>query len=354
MQWITLAQYMKFSSILISWYEVNKRDLPWRNTADPYKIWLSEIILQQTRVNQGLAYYLKFIEAFPEIVSLANANEEQVLKLWQGLGYYSRARNLHLTAKVIRDKYKGVFPSDPMEIASLKGIGEYTTAAISSFAFGHPLAVVDGNVVRVLSRYFGIYIPFDTKEGKKIFRETAKLHLDKKIPGTYNQAIMEFGAGQCKPANPDCFTCPLNKSCIALAKGNIFDLPVKKKRIEVKKRNFNYLINSNYNKIQIKQRKEKDIWQNLYEFPLIESEKRISKTQMERRLKTKVSLVANYIHKLSHRDINASFWVVNDFKPELLFSSGYIQTNIDELQKFPVSRLIDRFIKEVMISEPQK
>lgn len=342
---------MKFSSILLGWYEVNKRDLPWRSTADPYKIWLSEIILQQTRVNQGLSYYLKFVEAYPDVNSLANAHEEQVLKLWQGLGYYSRARNLHFTAKVIRDKYNGVFPSDPKEIFALKGIGEYTTAAISSFAFGLPLAVADGNVVRVLSRYFGIYIPFDTSEGKKIFRETANLHIDKTAPGIYNQAIMEFGAVQCKPENPDCFSCPLNNNCMALANGIISDLPVKKKPAVVITRNFNYFINSNFNQIQIKQRTEKDIWQNLYEFPLIETEIKISQTRLEKKLKTKVSLAADYIHKLSHRNINASFWVVNDLKPEYLPSStGFIQTNIDELHKFPVSRLIDRFIKEVMIA----
>lgn len=342
---------MKFYSILIKWYETNKRDLPWRDTCDPYKIWLSEIILQQTRVNQGLSYYLKFIENFPDVVSLANATEEQVLKLWQGLGYYSRARNLHYTAKIIRDKYKGVFPADPEEIAALKGIGEYTTAAISSFAFGIPLAAVDGNVVRVLSRYFNINIPFDTTEGKRVFRELANNYIDKKAPGTYNQAIMEFGAVQCKPVNPDCISCPLNNGCMALATGNVDNLPAKKKQVKLKKRNFNYLINNNFKKIQIRQRNNKDIWQNLYEFPLIETENKLSKKQIENKLKTEVSLAANYVHKLSHREINANFWLVNDLKPEYLTSSsGFIQTNIDDLQKYPISRLMDRFIKEVMLT----
>ncbi|MGI8893510.1 MAG: A/G-specific adenine glycosylase [Bacteroidia bacterium] len=340
---------MKFTFILIDWYNQNKRDLPWRNTADPYKIWLSEIILQQTRVNQGMSYYLKFAETFPDIVSLANAPEDQILKLWQGLGYYSRARNLHFTAKKIRDEFNGIFPSDPKEIFSLKGIGEYTTAAISSFAFGLPLAVVDGNVVRLLSRFFNIEEPFDTRAGKEIFRVLALRYLDRKDPGTYNQAIMEFGARQCKPGIPDCNECPLQNDCQAFALGTIEKLPVKKKQVKVKVRNFNYLI-SNKDKNFIRQRIEKDIWQNLYEFPLIETTEKLSDIKLKEELNSEVSLAAMYTHKLSHREINASFWIVKDLKIEYLAKKkNYIKVDHDELNSYPVSRLMEKFIKEKMM-----
>ena len=322
------------------------RALPWRETKDPYIIWISEIIMQQTRVNQGLPYFLKFIEEFPDVIALANASEQKVLKLWQGLGYYSRARNLHYTAKYIRDHYDGIFPSDPAQIAALKGVGEYTTAAVASFAFGHPLAVVDGNVVRLLSRFFNIDIPFDSNEGKKIFRQIALEQLDKKNPGIYNQAVMEFGAIQCKPVNPDCKSCPLNAGCLAFRLNKISELPVKKKQASVKKRLFNYLVNTDKDKIYIQQRKEKDIWQNLYEFPLIESEKPITGKKLSEQIKSNVRLLADYSHKLSHRDIHARFWLVEDLKEQYLTKDNMLITKAEHLHYYPVSRLMERFLED--------
>lgn len=207
-----------FSAKIINWYQQNKRDLPWRTTNDPYFIWLSEIILQQTRVDQGMSYYLKFTQTFPTISHLAKADNEKVMKLWQGLGYYSRARNLHTTSQIVHSDHKGQFPDSYESILELKGVGEYTAAAIASFAFNKPHAVVDGNVYRVLARVFGILTPIDSTQGKKEFRELAETLLNKKDPALHNQAIMEFGALQCKPVNPDCSSCPLQSMCYAFEK----------------------------------------------------------------------------------------------------------------------------------------
>ena len=231
-----------FSQKIIFWYEHNKRDLPWRNTRDPYLIWLSEIILQQTRVDQGMSYYLKFVGEFPTVKQLAKADNEKVMKLWQGLGYYSRARNLHTTAKIILLEHKGVFPKEFETILALKGVGEYTAAAIASFAYNKPYAVVDGNVYRVLSRVFDISTPIDSTQGKKEFNHLAGELLDKNKPAIYNQAIMEFGAMQCKPINPYCAVCPLNTMCLAYSKKLVAELPVKSKKTKVRDRYFNYIV----------------------------------------------------------------------------------------------------------------
>lgn len=233
---------MDFSTQIIEWYRTNKRDLPWRKTKNPYQIWLSEIILQQTRVEQGLSYYLKFIEKYPSIKDLANAPQDEVLKLWQGLGYYSRARNLHYTSKVITDKYKGEFPATYKEILDLKGIGEYTAAAISSFSFNLPYPVIDGNVYRVLSRVFDIDTPIDSTLGKKEFKELAYELINKNNPSEYNQAIMEFGALYCKPQSPDCENCIFTSTCLAFKTKKINELPVKSKKLKQKNRYFNYLV----------------------------------------------------------------------------------------------------------------
>ncbi|MEY4860751.1 MAG: hypothetical protein RL059_450 [Bacteroidota bacterium] len=227
---------------LISWYLINKRDLPWRKTKNPYKIWMSEIILQQTRVQQGLPYYQKFISTYPTIQSLALANEDEVLNLWQGLGYYSRARNMLKTANVINEEYKGSFPTSYNDLLKLKGIGEYTAAAIASFSFNEPVAVVDGNVYRVLSRLFDIETPIDSVEGKKAFRFLADEVLDKVNPATFNQAIMEFGALHCTPKKPDCNNCVLNRTCLSRENGTISQRPVKKKKTAAKERFFVYKI----------------------------------------------------------------------------------------------------------------
>jgi A/G-specific adenine glycosylase len=260
-----------FSERLLRWnQEANRRQMPWKGEKDPYKVWLSEIILQQTRVEQGLNYYNEFVSTFPDIKKLANAPEEKIFKLWEGLGYYSRCRNLIATAKQIALEQNGVFPKTYEQIVSLKGVGPYTAAAISSFAFNLPHAVVDGNVFRVLSRIFGINTPIDSTKGKKYFSLLANELIDKKQAGVYNQAIMDFGAMICKPV-PQCDQCVFNKSCYALLHDNINDLPVKDKKISIKKRWFYYLLIEHKNQFAIRQRTAKDIWQQLYEFPMIEN-----------------------------------------------------------------------------------
>lgn len=264
----------KFTRLLLQWNrEENTRKMPWKGEKDPYRIWLSEIILQQTRVDQGLNYYNRFIQTFPDIHSLARARDEKVFKLWEGLGYYTRCRNLLATARFISKELNGKFPDNYHAIKSLKGVGSYTASAISSFAFNLPHAVVDGNVFRVLARVFGINKPVDTTEGKKYFTALAEELLDKDQPGIYNQAIMDFGAVMCKPANPLCTTCNLRKNCYAFQHNKISQLPIKKKKIRITTRWFYYLVMRDRTTVALRQRVEKDIWHSLYEFPLIETKK---------------------------------------------------------------------------------
>ncbi|MCE3280368.1 MAG: A/G-specific adenine glycosylase [Bacteroidetes bacterium] len=345
-----------FSGIITSWYQQNKRDLPWRNTNDPYMIWLSEIILQQTRVDQGMSYYIKFAESFPSVNDLAKADEEKVMKLWQGLGYYSRARNLHAAAKTVKAEYKGKFPSAYETILSLKGIGEYTAAAIASFAFNKPHAVVDGNVYRVLSRVFGIETPIDSTNGKKEFLQLANELLNKKEPALHNQAIMEFGALQCKPQNPDCSVCPLNMHCYAFAKKQVNELPVKSKKTKVRDRFFNYIVLTNKESTIINKRTDKDIWTNLYDFPLIETPMGVAEPDLIvssewKKLvgKNKYVLRAvspEYKHVLSHQKIYARFWEIecakdlSNFKPD-----AAIIIKKKDLQKYAVPRLIENYLE---------
>ena len=265
-----------FSGTLLDWYAENKRDLPWRNTTDPYLIWISEIILQQTRVAQGYEYFLRFIKRFPDVVSLAAASEDEVMKYWQGLGYYSRARNLHAAAKSM----KGTFPKTYAEVRALKGVGDYTAAAICSFAYDMPYAAVDGNVYRVLSRYFGIDVPIDSTEGKKTFTALAGEVLDKSRPADYNQAIMDFGAVQCTPQSPNCLFCPLSGSCRALSEGKVQQLPVKQHRTKTTNRYFNYIYVRMGAHTLIHKRTEDDIWKNLFELPLIETAESITKSSI--------------------------------------------------------------------------
>jgi A/G-specific adenine glycosylase len=260
-----------FRELLLTWHrEKNKRTMPWKGEKNPYKVWLSEIILQQTRVEQGLPYYEKFIEKYPTITHLANAKDEEVFKLWEGLGYYTRCRNLIHTARIVSEKYAGSFPSDYQSILKLKGIGTYTASAIAAFCYDLPYAVVDGNVLRILSRYFGIRLPADSTEGKKIFAQLAQECLDKNHPAEYNQSVMDFGATICKPV-PLCNQCPFYKKCIAFNTGGVADLPAKQKSISKKERWFSYFIFSHNKKTYIQLRTEKDIWQNLYEFYLKET-----------------------------------------------------------------------------------
>lgn len=270
-EWRNMKQKNLFRELLLRWhYEDNRRSMPWKGEKDAYKVWLSEIILQQTRVEQGWNYYEKFIEQYPTATQLANAKDEAVFKLWEGLGYYTRCRNLLHTARVIRDHYNGNFPSDYAAILNLKGIGSYTAAAIASFCYNQPYAVVDGNVLRVLARFFGIETPVDSTEGKKLFTKLAQECLDAANPGEYNQSIMDFGATVCKPV-PVCGQCPLQKNCNAFNKDKIDVLPVKGKSIRKKERWFTYFVFSYKNKTFVQQRTSKDIWQNLYEFYLEET-----------------------------------------------------------------------------------
>lgn len=344
---------MKFSKSLIQWYLQNKRDLPWRNTTNPYAIWLSEIMLQQTRVAQGLPYFLKFTEAFPTVFDLAKADEEQVLKLWQGLGYYSRARNLHNTAKYIASELKGEFPGKYTELLKLKGIGEYTAAAIASFSYNENVPVVDGNVFRVLSRYFDVETDIASSGAKKEFAQLAAALIPKDKANIFNQAIMEFGALQCVPKNPNCAICIFNDSCLALQKKKISELPVKSKKLKVTNRYLNYLVFSDENQDTIiTKRTQKGIWYNLYEFPLIET---VSSESDE----TILALIQNQIfveneieevqlynenevrHKLSHQHLYIKFWKVA-LKGKL---SGGI--DCESAKNFPFPIVIFNFIEKV-------
>lgn len=268
---ITIFESMNFADELLAWYLENKRDLPWRNTTDAYTIWLSEIILQQTRVEQGMPYFYRFLERFPDVASFAAATEDEVLKLWQGLGYYSRGRNMLKTAQQIRDEYDSVFPTDYDQLIKLKGIGEYTAAAISSFAANQPHAVVDGNVYRVLARYFGIDEPINSGKAKKTFQHLANSLINKKNPGLHNQAMMEFGAMLCKPKNPACGICPVRLGCYAFKHNATTSLPVKIKKAQARERFLNYFLITEGTKVLMNKREENDIWANMYDLPMIET-----------------------------------------------------------------------------------
>lgn len=344
---------MDVCNVLKAWYAKNKRDLPWRRTSDPYKIWLSEIILQQTRVDQGLSYYNKFSKRFPNVSSLAKAHEDEVLLLWQGLGYYSRARNMHAAAKDIVRNYQGSFPTKYSEILGLKGVGEYTAAAIASFAFGLAYPVVDGNVYRFLSRLYDVSIPIDTAAGKKYFKQLAEELMDENQPGEYNQAIMEFGALQCKPSNPECGICAFEASCLAKASGEIGNRPVKKSKTKTRVRYFNYIYIRNEADTYIKKRDGKDIWQSLYELPLIERESSIDAFQLlqaiEKELGIRNSYVTQFnkldskIHKLSHQTIYADFWELTcKASPEV---SGLLQIAAEDLSDYAMPQLIKAFLE---------
>jgi A/G-specific adenine glycosylase len=348
---------MDFGSEIIRWYNEHKRHLPWRDTRNPYYIWLSEIILQQTRVDQGLAYYQRFVKKYPSVKKLASASEDDVLKLWQGLGYYSRARNLHQTAKEIVIKYNSVFPSDYRQIRLFKGIGEYTAGAILSFAFNKKFPVVDGNVFRLLSRYFGISTPIDSTKGKKEFYKLAEELMEEHSPSLFNQAIMEFGACQCKPKNPDCSVCPLNLNCIAFTKKKINRFPVKSKKMKTRSRYFNYLVISGDDKLMLKKRNENDIWKNLYDFPSIETSKRYSekkimgseewKTLFGKIKITQVSVSREYRHLLSHQTIHAKFYEVSLSSQKMMAKRNkFILVSKKELKKIAVPKLIENYLEK--------
>lgn len=349
--------HLHFSNKLIPWYLENKREMPWRQTTNPYFIWLSEIILQQTRVAQGLPYYLTFTQTFPTLQDLAAAPEEQVLKLWQGLGYYSRARNLHAASKYVAFDCNGVFPNTYDSIIKMKGVGDYTASAIASICFNEPTAVVDGNVYRVLSRVFGMDTPINSTPGIKEFKTLSQELIDKKQPATYNQAVMEFGAIQCKPQNPDCSICVFNDHCVALATNSIEKLPVKINKTKIRHRHLHYLVlKSPDHKTILRQRTGKGIWQGLYEFPFIELEidqkqPFVSEGDRFRESATKHPELSSYtlskvvkhnaipiIHKLSHQHLHTTFWTIDVTElPENAIP-------IANLKDFAVPVLISNFI----------
>ncbi len=341
---------------LLSWYDENKRDLPWRGTDDPYLVWVSEIILQQTRVTQGWDYYVRFTRRFPNVESLANASEEEVLRLWQGLGYYSRARNMHAAAKTILSRFNGKFPTRHTDILSLKGIGEYTAAAISSIAFNEPLVAIDGNVLRVIARLFEVEEPVQSTKGKRTIKELTKELLPKERPGAFNQALMDLGALVCVPRRPKCNDCPLADSCMAYAGGRTEELPVRMKKKKAKRRYFTYLhIRQNGNTF-IRRRVGKDIWRNLYEFPLIETnepiglEMLLQNDEYNQLLGEAASLAIDgpftYNHLLTHQQIHANFFRVTLRKEAVhAFMDQYEQIAEEEIEQYPVSRLMHKYIK---------
>ncbi len=345
---------MSPASKLLVWYESNKRDLPWRHTRDPYAVWLSEVILQQTRVNQGLEYYHRFLKLFPTVFDLASASEDQVLKAWQGLGYYSRARNLHTTARQVAGSYKGIFPTTSAELKQLKGIGDYTSAAIASFCYDECVPVLDGNVQRVVARLLALEEPVDRPSGKSVILESLKKWIDPKHPATFNQAIMEFGALQCTPQNPRCEVCPLQGGCRSFALQRTTDFPIKSGKTKVTDVWMYYLIFIHNNEVLIRQRVHSGIWKGLYDFPSVDSERAMEMQEVlgqwcnERGLKEKLTLLGSCVelqHVLSHRRVHAVFAeMIVPKKIETRPAERWIALN--EFASLGVSRLVDRYIKE--------
>lgn len=351
-----------FSQALIKWYNQHKRALPWRDTDSPYFIWLSEVILQQTRVAQGLPYYLKFVEAYPTVQDLAAAPQDEVLRLWQGLGYYSRARNMHFTAKQVVDKYAGNFPDNYKELLNLKGVGSYTAAAIASFAFKEQVAVLDGNVFRVLSRVFGLVEDIAIPSSRKVFQKLADELVPANEPDTYNQAIMEFGAIQCTPVMPDCLFCPLQQSCFAFNNGMVQELPVKSKAKAARARFFHYIVLEYEGAFYMRKRMEGDIWQGLYDFYLYESDDdSLPASKLTQELKqagielknTHTSLPSKiYKHILSHQKITARFYhykLKSRLKEEVLKEARLILYTVKEIDEIPKPVLISNYLKDTKI-----
>jgi A/G-specific adenine glycosylase len=343
-----------FSDKIVKWYLDNKRQLPWRKTNDPYKIWLSEVILQQTRVNQGLPYYQQFVAAYPTVHDLANAPAQEVLRLWQGLGYYTRARNLHKCAKTIVELHHGKFPKSYHDLLSLPGIGHYTAAAIASFAFGEPVAVLDGNVFRILARIFGIDTTINSPQGKKEFSLLANQLISGKQPALHNQAVMEFGALFCTPHNPKCADCPFKSTCFAYNNDLVNALPVKTKRKKSRKRYFFYVVVQKNKSVLMKKRAEKDIWNGLYDFILIEKQKPVKAekilmasefTELFEKMET-VTISKKYKHILTHQTIHCRFIHV---KAHPLFPSGGKELRFyspKEVAQLPKPSLISRFLND--------
>lgn len=345
----------KISKHLQSWYMANNRDLPWRESRDPYIIWISEVILQQTKVDQGIAYFHRFTERFPDVESLAEADEQEVLKLWQGLGYYSRARNLHKAARQIMQSFNGQLPKTYRELIRLSGVGEYTAAAIASIAYDLPHAVVDGNVYRVLSRLFEIETPIDTSHGKKQFAEIAEQLLDHANPSIHNQAMMELGALVCTPKNANCELCPLQTSCMAYKYGTTYDFPKKKKKTVTQNRYLNYFNVIQGDFVFIKKRTDADIWRNLYDFPLVETSCPVEIDDLSQNIdfqnlfqnNDKIDFVhtTRIKHILTHRILFVNFYQVSLQETANFNEEGkFLKIKLAELHNYPVSGLIGKYL----------
>ena len=345
---------MEFSSIVLYWYSKNKREFPWRKSKTVFKVWISEIILQQTQTSQGLSYYDTIINTFPTLKELAEANEEQILKLWQGLGYYSRARNLHFTAKYIQNNFNGVFPNNYKDLIKLKGIGPYTAAAISSICFNEKRAAVDGNVYRILARVFNIDTAINSPEGIKEFQELANSLICETNPGEYNQGMMDLGATICTPKNPKCNECPLKSKCIAHDIRRINKLPVKIKKTKIKHRYFHYFCIEFDSNFLMKKRTQKDIWKNLYDFPLIEGNKKVLENEFQYK-KLLDSILENdkeiyrttkhYEHQLSHQKLNITIEYIKAKK--INKNIAFIKVNRMQVKELPIPKPIERFFEEL-------
>jgi A/G-specific adenine glycosylase len=342
---------------LIAWYEINKRHLPWRDTGDPYSIWVSEVILQQTRVAQGLDYYLRFIDAYPDVFSLARAPIDDLLKIWQGLGYYSRARNMHIAAKHIVAVYDGRFPASYNGLITIKGIGDYTASAIASIAFGQAVPAIDGNVNRVVARLYGVQQPVDKPSGQKEIRRCAEKMMVRDTPGTYNQAVMEFGALQCVPQNPDCSSCILSRGCVAFLSELVNVLPIKEKTTKITTRYFHYFHLRFGDRTFVRRRTDGDIWAGLYEFPMIETGE---ETDLEKLRETPawksffdgqspvVEAVSGEItHRLTHRILKIRFYeMVVNFPMSV---ADLIEIPATDLRHYAVPKVIDNYLKQLLI-----
>ena len=327
---------MNFSKTILNWYAINGRELPWRQTTNPYAIWLSEVIMQQTRIAQGTAYWERFMKRWPNVHELAKATEDEVLREWQGLGYYSRARNLHKAAQQIVDL--GRFPHTYKELIQLKGIGEYTAAAISSISFAEPVAVVDGNVYRVLARYFGIDTPIDSTEGKKVFKAMAQEYLPKEAPAAYNQGLMDFGAIQCTPTSPNCEVCPLIDTCFAANNNKVAELPVKAKKTKQRERHFSFIYIRYNGETAIRRRGAGDIWQGLWELP--------TKEMLGNAIENATLIKKNVKHILTHQIIFADFYLLETDTPPTL-PADYIWIKESEIERYALPRLIDLLVKSL-------
>ena len=327
---------MNFSKTILNWYAINGRELPWRQTTNPYAIWLSEVIMQQTRIAQGTAYWERFMKRWPNVHELAKATEDEVLREWQGLGYYSRARNLHKAAQqIVR---LGRFPQTYKELKQLKGIGEYTAAAISSISFAEPVAVVDGNVYRVFARYFGIDMPIDSTEGKKVFKAMAQEYLPKEAPAAYNQGLMDFGAIQCTPTSPNCEVCPLIDTCFAANNNKVANLPVKAKKAKQRERHFSFIYIRCNGKTAIRRRGAGDIWQGLWELP--------TKELLGNAIENATLIKKNVKHILTHQIIFADFYLLETDTPPIL-PADYIWIKESEIERYALPRLIDLLVKSL-------